>query len=69
MAACTPSIHVFLGRPLFHLSRGMQFIINFGILYSCILLTWSYRCGLFCSIITTNEHTCVLHGAESFLNS
>ena len=24
MAACTPSIHVFLGRPLFLLSRGIQ---------------------------------------------
>ena len=31
MAACTPSIHVFLGSPLFLLSRGMQSIINFGI--------------------------------------
>jgi len=35
MAACTPSIHVFLGRPLFLLSRGIQSIINFGILSSC----------------------------------
>ena len=31
MAACTPSIHVFLGRPLFHLSSGNQSIINFDI--------------------------------------
>jgi len=28
MAACTPSIHVSLGRPLFLLSRGIQSIIN-----------------------------------------
>ena len=27
-AACTPSIHVFLGRPLFLLSRGIQSVIN-----------------------------------------
>ena len=33
------SIHVFLGRPLFLLSRGIQSIINFGILSSGILLT------------------------------
>ena len=32
MAACTPSIHVFLGRPLFLLSSGTHSIINFGIL-------------------------------------
>ena len=31
MTACTPSSHVFLGRPLFLLSRGIQSIINFGI--------------------------------------
>jgi len=31
MVACTPSIHVFLGRPLFLLSRGIQPFINFGI--------------------------------------
>ena len=30
MAACTFSIHVFLGRPLFLPSRGSQSIINFG---------------------------------------
>ena len=30
MAACTPSIHVFLGRPLFSLSGGVHSIINFG---------------------------------------
>jgi len=29
MAACTPSIHVFLVRPLFLLSRGIHSIINF----------------------------------------
>jgi hypothetical protein len=34
MAARNPSIHIFLGRPLFLLSSG-------------ILLTWPYRCSLF----------------------
>jgi hypothetical protein len=29
MAAFTPSIHVFLGRPLFFLSSGIRSIINF----------------------------------------
>ena len=52
MAACTPSIHVFLGRPLFRLSRGIQSIINFGILSSGILFTWPYHCSLFCCIIS-----------------
>ena len=46
MAACT-SIHIFLGRPLFLLSRGIQSIINFGILSSGIPLTWPYHCSLF----------------------
>jgi hypothetical protein len=32
MAACTPSIHVFLGRPLFLLSAGIHSTISFGIL-------------------------------------
>ena len=31
MASCTPSIHVFLGRTLFLLSRGIQSVINFDI--------------------------------------
>ena len=31
MAACTPSIHVFLGRPLFLLSSGTHSIINLNI--------------------------------------
>jgi len=31
MAARTPSIHVFNGRPLFLLSSGIHSIINFGI--------------------------------------
>ena len=47
MAACTPSIHVFLGRPLFLLSSGTHSIIYFGILSSVILLTWPYHCSLF----------------------
>ena len=42
MAACPPSIHVFLGRPLFLLSSGIHSIINFGILSSGILLTWPF---------------------------
>ena len=46
LAACTLSIHVFLGRPLFLLSRGFYSIINFGILSSDILLTWPYHCSL-----------------------
>ena len=47
MAPCTPSIYVFLGRPLFLLSHGIHSIINFGILSSGILLTWPYHCSLF----------------------
>ena len=52
MAACTPSIHVFLGRPLFLLSVAVHSIINFDILSSCILLTWPYHCNLFFSILS-----------------
>ena len=52
MAVCTPSIHILLGRPLFLLSRGIQSIINFGILSSGILLTWPFHCSLFRSMIT-----------------
>ena len=52
MAACTPSIHVFLGRPLFLLSSGIHSIINFGILSSGILLTWPYHCNLFFSMMS-----------------
>ena len=51
-AARTPSIHVFLGRPLFLLSPGIQSIINFGSLSSCILLTWSYHWSLFLSMMS-----------------
>jgi hypothetical protein len=39
MAACTPSIHLFHGRPLFILSSGIHSIISCGILSSGILLT------------------------------
>ena len=53
MAASTPSIQIFLGHPLFLLSRGIQSIINFGILSSGILLKWPYNCSLFCSVIST----------------
>jgi len=49
MATCTPSIQVFLGRPLFLLSRGIHSIISFGILSFGILLT----CSLFFSVMST----------------
>ena len=52
MAPCTPSIHVFLGHPLFLLSVGVHSIINFGILSSGILLTWAYHCNLFFCIMS-----------------
>jgi len=52
MAACTPSIHVFLGRTLFLLSSGIHSIINFVILSSGILLTWPYHCSLFFSMMS-----------------
>src|SRR5215475_9068543 len=52
MAAHTPSIHVFLGRPLFLLSPGTHSIINFGILSSCFLLTWPYHWSLFLSMLS-----------------
>jgi hypothetical protein len=43
---------VFLGRPLFLLSRGIHSIISFGILSSGILLTWPYHCRLFFSMLS-----------------
>ena len=52
MAACTPSIHDFLGRPLFLLSRGIHSVIHFGILSSGILLTWPYHCSHFLSMMS-----------------
>jgi len=52
MAARTPSIHVFLGRPLFLLSPGIHSIINFDSLSSCILLRWSYHWSLFLSMMS-----------------
>ena len=52
MAARTPSIHVFLGRPLFLLSPGIHSIINFGSLSSCILLMWPYHWSLFLSMMS-----------------
>ena len=52
MAACTASIHVFLGRPLFLLSSGIHSIINFGIPSSGILLTWPYHCSPFFSMLS-----------------
>ena len=57
MAAYTPSIHIFLGRPLFLLSRGIHPIINFGILSSGISLTWSYHCSLFLSMMSGSPFT------------
>ena len=53
MAARIPSIHVFLGRPLFLLSPGIRSIINFGSLSSYILLTWPYYWSLFLSMMST----------------
>ena len=52
MAARTPSIHVFLGRPLFLLPPGIHSKINFGSLSSCILLTWPYHWSLFLSMMS-----------------
>ena len=52
MPACTPSIHVFIGRPLSLLSCGIHSIIDFVILSSGILFTWPYHCSLFCCIIS-----------------
>jgi len=52
MAAHTPSIHVFLGRPPFLLSPGIHSIINFGSLSSCILLMWPYHWSLFLSMMS-----------------
>jgi len=51
MVACTPPIHVFLGRPLFLLSSGIHSIINVGTLSSGILLMWPYQCSLFFSMM------------------
>ena len=52
MAACTPSIHVFLGRPLFLLSSCTHSVINIAILSSGFLLTWPYHCSLFFSMMS-----------------
>jgi len=67
MVACTPSIHVFLGRHIFLLSRGIQSIINFGILSSGILLTWQYLCSLFCSILSMVSGLPFTHIASTYL--
>jgi len=53
MAARTPSIYVFLGRPLFLLCPGIHSIINFASLSSCNLLTWPYHWSLFLSMMST----------------
>ena len=66
-AACTPSIHVFLGRPLFLLSRDIQSIINFGILSSGILLTWPYHCSLFFSMMWC--HTYILTNINTLIHT
>jgi len=66
MAACTPSIHVFLGRPLFLLFRDIESIINFGILSSGILLTWPYHCSLFCSMMSGFPFTPIISFISSF---
>ena len=60
MAACTPSIHVFLGHPLFLLSGGIHSIISFGSLSSGILLTCPYHCSLFTKVL--KRQTVVIDG-------
>jgi len=60
MAACTPSIHVILGRPLFLLSHDIQSVINIGILSSGIRLTWPFHC----SIPIQNTYTYALNLAD-----
>ena len=52
MAACTPSIHIFLGRPLLLLSRVIHSIINFGILSPGILLIYPDHFSLFLSMMS-----------------
>ena len=66
MAACTPSIHVFLGRLLFLLSRGIKSIINFGVLSSGILLTWPHHCSLFFSMMSGFPFTPIISFMCSF---
>jgi len=68
MAAYTPSIHVFLGRPLFLLSSGIHSIINFGILSSGILLTWPYHCSLFFCMMSMMS-SCPFTPIISFIRS
>ena len=67
MAACTLSIHIFLGRPLFILSSGTHSIINFGILSSGILLTWPYHCSLFFSVMSSFPFSPIISSICSFL--
>ena len=57
LAAYTPSIHVFLGRPLLFLSHGIHSIINFDIISSGILFTWPYPKV---RIQLLDRHHCVL---------
>ena len=67
MAACTPSIHVFLGCPLFLLSCGIHSIINFGILSFGIYLTWTYHCRLFFCMMSGFPFTPIISFICSFL--
>ena len=67
MAARAPSIHVFLGHPLFLLSPGIYSIINFAILYSSILLTWPYHCSLFLSVMSGSPFAPIISFICSFL--
>jgi len=66
MAACTPSIHIFLGCLLFLLSSGIHSIINFDILSSGILLTWPYQCSLFFCMISGFPFTPIISFIRSF---
>jgi len=43
MPVCIPSIHVFLGRPLFLLSHGIQSIINFGMKIIMIIMIMNVK--------------------------
>jgi len=66
MAARTPSIHIFLGRPLFLLFPGIHSIINFGSLSSCIILTWPYHWSLFLSVMSGFSFTPIISFICSF---
>jgi hypothetical protein len=61
MAARTPSIHVFLGRPLFLLSPGIHSIINFGFTIEIYYDARSYRRQIWFSLYGCIE----MHGRRN----